>query len=219
MSDAPRTGTQSIGELGRYFSSGFQPKVANGYIARLYREDFTNPDISEGVERVIAIRTQRTFPSFAELRSKVADARSERLAAHRDHERHERGPALWGTEAQKEAAILEFRELRAKMKSGELVFEEEECPWHIRQTSMPVRGVRKSSPAYRNEDWWLAHPKQPAGVTLRTAKMQWVSWDNDRRPWAEAEALHAKLSGSIKPKRVPLTPLSDLVTADSVDLF
>jgi hypothetical protein len=69
---------QSLGELGRFFASGFKAKTAEGYLARLQREDFTDDDISEGVERVIATRTARTFPAFAELRGRTTEARTDR---------------------------------------------------------------------------------------------------------------------------------------------
>lgn len=206
-----RTGIQSMGELGRYFASGFKAKTAEGYLARLYRDDFTNEDISEGVERVIATRTQRTFPPYAEVLAKTTDSRADRLSAHRDHERQVRGPELWGTEAQKELAVAQFRELRAKMQRGEFVIEEHECPAALVDTAMPVRGVLKSSPAYRSDEWWTAHPNQPAGVTLRISKMQWLRWDQDRRPWEEAEATHAKLSSTPRPKHKTSPPTLERV--------
>jgi hypothetical protein len=70
------TGHQSMGELGRYFPSGFKAKTADDYLERLQREGFSDADVQEGVEREIATRTQRTFPPFASLRTKILEGRT-----------------------------------------------------------------------------------------------------------------------------------------------
>ena len=76
------TGLQSMGELGRYFPSGFKAKVAEGYLERLQREGFTDAEIQEGVNREIATRTERTFPAYAELRTKCSEGKT---SASRDN--------------------------------------------------------------------------------------------------------------------------------------
>lgn len=107
-----RTGTQAIGELGRYFSSGFKAKVANEYVARLLRENFTDHDISEGVERVINTRIQRTFPAFAEVRGRAVEAKTERLRAERVQERQTEARPVPIDPEELERGLAECREFR-----------------------------------------------------------------------------------------------------------
>jgi hypothetical protein len=65
-----------MGELGRYFPSGFKAKTAEEYLGRFVREGFTDVDIEEGVQREIATRTQRTFPTYASVRTRILEGRS-----------------------------------------------------------------------------------------------------------------------------------------------
>lgn len=75
----PPGGGQAMGELGRYFPGGFRAKTADDYLDRLRREQFSETDIYEGAQRVIATRTQRTFPSYAEIRNHTSAAQGSRV--------------------------------------------------------------------------------------------------------------------------------------------
>lgn len=65
---------------------------------------------------------------------------------------------------------------------------------------VPVRGVRDTSPAYRDPAWWDAHPDKSAGKTMKVGFRKWLLWHKDTRPWAVAEAEHRKFSTG-KPRK------------------
>ncbi len=190
--DPKKRGYQAMGELGSFFPSGFKAKVAEEYLNKLYRDDFTNEDIVEGVQREIATRQQRSFPPYAELRARVVEARNDRILATRSRLDVYHGQRFWNDEAGKEKTLETFRALRAELEAGNLEHVDTPCPIETRGTAMPVRGAPLSSPAYRDTIWWNRHPEQTAGTTLRKDSKSFTQWHKDKRPWAMAEADHAR---------------------------
>lgn len=99
------------------FPGGATAERVRIYADLLWPMDFTEDDLREGVQRTIHVWNRTTFPPFAELRSKCADARALRLGAERSesHRREEARTVRKLPPEVIEAELAEIRKFRLKV--------------------------------------------------------------------------------------------------------